>query len=80
MADITNIASSNGAGLDPAFDPTAVPLGNAAPLSANPTTAQRAQAIMAKHRQLLAKKTPWLYTYQLLGEFIMTRSKILRCI
>jgi hypothetical protein len=39
------------------------------------TKEQRAQAIMAKHRQLLAKKTPWLYTYQLLGEFIMTRKQ-----
>jgi hypothetical protein len=75
MADITNIASSNGAGLDPAFDPMAAPLGNASPLSANPTNQQRAQAIMAKHRQLLAKKTPWLYTYQLLGQFIMTRKQ-----
>lgn len=40
-----------------------------------PSQTERAQAIMSKHRQLLQKKAPWLYTYQLLGEFISTRKQ-----
>lgn len=75
MSTLDAVASSNGGNVDPVFDPFAMPLRNEPELPAKPTKQQRAQAIMAKHRQLLAKKAPWLYTYQLLGEFIMTRKQ-----
>jgi hypothetical protein len=75
MSTISPIAVSDGGGVDPVFDPFAMPLRNEPQLPTKPTKQQRAQAIMAKHRQLLAKKAPWLYTYQLLGEFIMTRKQ-----
>jgi len=75
MSTIDAVASSNNGSVDPVFDPFAMPLNTPSALPAKPTKQQRAQAIMAKHRQLLAKKAPWLYTYQLLGEFIMTRKQ-----
>lgn len=75
MSTIDAVASSNEGSVDPVFDPFAMPLSNMPQLPVKPTRNQRAQAIMAKHRQLLAKKSPWLYTYQLLGEFIMTRKQ-----
>jgi hypothetical protein len=75
MAYAQQTASSNGQGVDPVFDPFAMPLRNEPQLPMRPTRQQRAQAIMAKHRQLMQKKAPWMYTYQLLGEFIMTRKQ-----
>jgi hypothetical protein len=75
MGTLDAVASSNGGNVNPVFDPSAMPLNTPSALPAKPTKQQRAQAIMAKHRQLLAKKAPWLYTYQLIGEFIMTRKQ-----
>jgi hypothetical protein len=61
--------------VDPLLDPYAQPLQNEVALGANPTPQQRAQSILNRHRQLKAMKAPWMYTWQLLGEFIMTRKQ-----
>jgi hypothetical protein len=36
---------------------------------------ERVQKVLERHRQLKTLKVPWLYTYQLIGEFVMTRKQ-----
>jgi hypothetical protein len=53
-----------------------MPLQNATDtMSPQPTRKERAEKVLERHRALKAMKAPWLYTYQLLGEFIMTRKQ-----
>ena len=62
--------------VDTGFDPFAMPLqGQQFHIGALPTPKERAMKVLERHRSLKAMKAPWLYTYQLLGQFIMTRKQ-----
>src|ERR1700678_1825827 len=61
--------------VDPVYDPYAMPLQASMKIGPNPTMQERVEKVLERHRALKAIKAPWMYTYQLLGEFIMTRKQ-----
>jgi hypothetical protein len=65
--------------VEPTLNPyeTATPPGTSEGFDRPKSTAdeERIDKIIYRHRQLQTLKIPWLYTYQLIGEYVMTRKQ-----